>query len=229
MDKNKNKQKGLYLQKFFTWIGAVLAIGCIGGFVWLVIKMFNWFSEAKADVKLSIASAVLTAFVTIVAVLIAKKKEKEADFWRAQYSTKLEIYQNFVNNLIVKLFLPERHNFKNDVEKKKYEEQKNKDQIAAIQDFIAKVILWGNGSVIHETSIWLKILRNQDNPNVIAAMQQIEPVLRTIREDLGHSNKKIEEGDILRLFIVDYDETLAKGRLTKEDNGSNVAKSGENL
>ena len=213
------------MKKIFTWTSAILLfIGVILLVCWVVIKMFSWFSDAKADVKLSIVSAALTALAAIVTVLIAKKKEKEADFWRAQYSAKLEIYQNFVNNLIAKLFLQNQITFKNNSEKKKYEEQKSKDQIAAIQDFISKVVLWGDGNVIHETSRWLKILRNTDKPDVIAAMKQIEPVLKTIREDLGHSNKKIEEGDILRLFLVDYDETLAKGRLTKEDDKPDVAK-----
>lgn len=213
------------MKKFFTWASAILLfIGLIWFTCWIVIKMFSWFSEAKADVKLSIVSATLTALAAIVAVLIAKKKEKEADFWRAQYPAKLEIYQNFVNNLIAKLFLPNQMTFKNNSEKKKYEEQNSKDQIAAIQDFISKVILWGDSNVIHETSCWLKILRNTDKPDVIAAMKQIEPVLKTIREDLGHSNKKIEDGDILRLFISDYDETLAEGRLTKENNNSDTTK-----
>lgn len=212
------------MQKFFTWLGVGIAIGSFGVLGWIAIKMFFWFSDAKADVKLSIVSAALTALAAIVTVLIAKKKEKEADFRRAQYQEKLKTYQNFVNNLIAKLFLPNKKTFKNNSEKKKYEEQKSKDQIAAIQDFISKVILWGDGNVIHETSRWLKILRNTDNPDVIAAMKQIEPVLKTIREDLGHSNKKIDDGDILRLFISDYDETLAKGRLTKENNNSDTTK-----
>ena len=217
------------MQKFFTWFGVGIAIGCLGGLGWIAIKIFFLFSEAKADVKVSIVSAALTAFAAIVTVLIAKKKEKEADFRRAQYQEKLKTYQNFVENVIAKLFLPNQMTFKNNSEKKKYEEQKSKDQILSIQDFISKVILWGDGNVIHETSHWLKILRNTDKPDVIAAMKQIEPLLKTIREDLGHSNKKIEDGDILSLFIVDYDETLAKGRLTKEDNNSDTGNAGEKI
>ena len=217
------------MQKFFTWFGVGIALGSIWLFGQLVVKMFSWFTEAKADVKLSIVSAVLTALAAIITVLIAKKKEKEADFQRAQYQDKLSTYLSFVENVIAKFFLPPISKFKSEKEKKQYEEEKLATQIRGIRDFTKNAILWGDGSVIHETSRWLEILRNQNSPDVIAAMKQIEPVLKAIREDLGHSNKKIEEGDILRLFIVDYDETIAKGRLTKEDNGSNVAKSGENL
>lgn len=212
------------MQKFFTWLGVGIAIGCLGVLGWIVIKMFSWFTEAKADVKLSVVSAVLTALAAIVTVLIAKKKEKEADFRRAQYQEKLGTYQNFVRDVIAKFFLPTPQNLKNEKEKKQYDEKKIASQIKGIQDFIPNVILWGDGAVIHETSCWMRFLRNQGSPDVINAMKQIEPVLKAIREDLGHSNKKIEEGDILRLFIVDYDETLAKGRLTKEDNKSDVAK-----
>lgn len=217
------------MQKFFTWLGVGIAVGCIAFLAWLVIKMFSWFSEAKADVKLSIVSAVLTALAAIITVLIAKKKEKEADFQRAQYQDKLSTYQQFVENVIAKLFLNAPQKFKNEKEKKQFEEKKLATQIRGIQDFTKNAILWGDGSVIHETSLWLNIIRNQDSPDVIAAMKQIEPVLKAIREDLGHSNKKIAEGDILRLFIVDYDETLAKGRLTKEDDNSDTGNAGEKI
>ena len=212
------------MQKFFTWLGIGMAIGSLGVLGWLIIKMFFWFSEAKVDVKLSVVSAALTALAAIVTVLIAKKKEKEADFRRAQYQEKLGTYQNFVRDVIAKFFLPTPQNLKNEKEIKQYEEKKAASQIKGIQDFIPNVILWGDGAVIHETSCWIKFLRKQGSPDVITAMKQIEPVLKAIREDLGHSNKKIEEGDILRLFIVDYDETLAKGRLTKEDDKPDVAK-----
>ena len=209
------------MKKFFTWALAVLfLIVAIWFSIWIVIKMFSWFSEAKADVKLSIVSAVLTALAAIITVLIAKKKEKEADFSRAQYQDKLKTYQHFVENVIAKFFLNPHQNFKNEKDKKQYEDKKIDTQIKGIQEFISNAILWGDGAVIHETSCWLKILRNTDSPDIIAAMKQIEPILKTIREDLGHSNKKIEDGDILRLFIADYDETLAKGRLTKENNDS---------
>ena len=217
------------MQKFFTWLGGVIAIGSLAVLGWIVIKMFSWFSEAKADVKLSIVSAALTALAAIVTVLIAKKKEKEADFQRAQYQDKLSTYQQFVENVIAKLFLNAPQKFKNEKEKKQFEEKKLATQIRGIQDFTKNAILWGDGSVIHETSLWLNIIRNQDSPDVIAAMKQIEPVLKAIREDLGHSNKKIAEGDILRLFIVDYDETLAKGRLTKEDDNSATGNAGEKI
>ena len=217
------------MQKFFTWLGGVIAIGSLAVLGWIVIKMFSWFSEAKADVKLSIVSAALTALAAIVTVLIAKKKEKEADFQRAQYQDKLSTYQQFVENVIAKLFLNAPQKFKNEKEKKQFEEKKLATQIRGIQDFTKNAILWGDGSVIHETSLWLNIIRNQDSPDVIAAMKQIEPVLKAIREDLGHSNKKIAEGDILRLFIVDYDETLAKGRLTTEDDNSATGNAGEKI
>ena len=217
------------MQKFFTWLGGGIAIGSLAVLGWIVIKMFSWFSEAKADVKLSIVSAALTALAAIVTVLIAKKKEKEADFQRAQYQDKLSTYQQFVENVIAKLFLNDPQKFKNEKEKKQFEEKKLATQIRGIQDFTKNAILWGDGSVIHETSLWLNIIRNQDSPDVIAAMKQIEPVLKAIREDLGHSNKKIAEGDILRLFIVDYDETLAKGRLTKEDDNSDTGNAGEKI
>lgn len=218
------------MKKFFTWASAILLlIGVIWLTCWIFIKIFSCFSEAKTDVKLSIVSTALTALAAIVTVLIAKKKEKEADFRRAQYQDKLKTYQHFVENVIAKLFLNSQQNFKNEKEKKQYEEKKTATQIKGIQEFISNAILWGDGAVIHETSHWLKILRNTDTPDVVAAMQQIEPVLKTIREDLGHSNKKIEDGDILRLFISDYDETLAKGRLEKEDGNSDTGNAGEKI
>ena len=78
----------------------------------------------KKKIVLSVVSAALTALAAIVTVLIAKKKEKEADFRRAQYQEKLGTYQNFVRDVIAKFFLPTPQNLKNEKEIKQYEEKK---------------------------------------------------------------------------------------------------------
>ena len=74
------------------------------------------------------------------------------------------------------------------------------------------VILWGSDEVIHSTSIWMFHLRTQngDTDKIHASIQEMEELLKLIRKDLGHSNKKIQTGDILRMFINDYDETIGK-------------------
>ena len=41
-------------------------------------------------------------------------------------------------------------------------------------------------------------------------MFQTEKIFYAIRHDLGHKNKNLERGDILRLFINDIDEVLEK-------------------
>ena len=133
------------MQKILTWIGVVIALGSIWLFGQLVVKMFSWFTEAKADVKLSVVSAVLTALAAVITVLIAKKKEKEADFQRAQYQDKLSTYQQFVENVIAKLFLNAPQKFKNEKEQKQFVRDSVKwSKIAAIASAISVLLALAN-------------------------------------------------------------------------------------
>ena len=202
----------MIMDTFKKIIAFAIALIFLGGCVYCLYLLFNFlffdfpqlFLSASTNIKVAVISFIGTAFVSVITIVISKHIEKEADFRRAQYQSKLETYQLFLDDIFANIFLPS--NGKNN----DHQEKKFQKQIEAIKKFITKVTLWGSDEVIHATSLWLLHLRTQgnDKEKMHASLREMEELFRAIRKDLGHSNKKIQTGDILRMFIIDYDETV---------------------
>ena len=64
-------------------------------------------------------------------------------------------------------------------------------------EFTAELIVWGSPKVIRERS---QLKRCGNQPRILIMM---DAILRAIREDLGHSNRGIERGDLIGLFLTD--------------------------
>lgn len=44
----------------------------------------------------------------------------------------------------------------------------------------------------------------------VESMFQLEELLKEIRKDLGHTNRGLQKGDILRLVVNDIDDYIGK-------------------
>lgn len=194
----------------FIFIAVVLC--CLGCFFWfLFFKFPKLFLAASTNIKVAVISFIGTTIVSVLTIVISKHIEKEADFRRAQYQSKLETYQRFLDDVLASTLLNSSdNNAKSNTSKQ--EKIKSQKQIEAIRNFIKDVVLWGSDEVIHSTSLWLLHLRTQgsNEEKIHASIQEMEDLLKVIRKDLGHSNKRMQKGDILRMFINDYDETIGK-------------------
>lgn len=198
--------------KISSFTIALFLLACIVYIFWWLIafllKFPTLFLSASTDIKVSLIGLFGTAFVSILTIVISKHIEKETDFRRAQYQSKLATYQNFLDNVIAKTLL-ENEKMKNKAHPKTNETEEDQ-LLKAMKDFIKDVMLWGSDEVVHSASLWLNHLRKQENSvqEILPLVCELEELIKIIRKDLGHSNRKICKGDILRLFIKDYDETI---------------------
>lgn len=198
-------------------VAIIFLVGIFCGLCWflffLVFKFPKLFLSASTNIKVSVVSFIGTAIVSVLTIVISKHIEKEADFRRAQYQSKLETYKKFLDDLANMLLNSSGNDLKGNGGKS--EKIKLQKQMDAISNFIKNVVLWGSDEVIHSTSLWFSHMRTQgsDEEKIHASIQELEEVLKVMRKDLGHSNKKLRKGDILRMFINDYDETIAKDNI----------------
>jgi hypothetical protein len=82
------------------------------------------------------------------------------------------------------------------------------EQIEFMKKFTETVLLWGSNEVIKEWSLFrMNIINSSQSSNNLFLL---ENVLIAIRKDLGHKSTGIKKGDILRLFVNDIDDFLAK-------------------
>ena len=78
--------------------------------------------------------------------------------------------------------------------------------------FTQKLILWGSADILSHWNAFrlvgavLADAQPEGSPEIMFAFEQ---VLYAIRRDLGHSNKGLGPGDLLRSFINDVDVILA--------------------
>lgn len=91
------------------------------------------------------------------------------------------------------------------------EKPEDKDMVRVFVNFNQEVMLWGSSDLIKSWAEFQKYFRTL-GPSGEAGAQVLlvfENLIRQIRKDLGHSNKGLRQGDLLRAFITDLDDHLA--------------------
>jgi len=78
--------------------------------------------------------------------------------------------------------------------------------------FNQKMMVWGSDKVLAAWVKWLRATTNQEalKQSPMLALILYEDLILAIRRDLGHKNKDLKRGDVLRLFVTDIDQHLPK-------------------
>jgi hypothetical protein len=100
--------------------------------------------------------------------------------------------------------------FADKLEKKHPSEKEIIEKLAPI---IRQLVPWGSDAVIKSFVRFRDIstVTTKDrNQNPIVMFHIFEQLLINIRKDLGHNCKELKKGDLLRLFITDYDKYTTK-------------------
>lgn len=183
------------LSKLFlmTW-SIVFAVGII----WLLYSSvrFVWttLSSANPSLAVGIIAAGSTVFVSLATVLISKRLEQNAAIKNQHREKKIPIYEELLTFLF-RVARAARDGGKN---------MPTEEEIADFMfPFLQKLIIWGSDDVV------LAFVKFRDpalQPNNI--LFAVEDIWSAIRKDLGHSNKGISKGMLLRLIINDIDKYL---------------------
>jgi len=84
--------------------------------------------------------------------------------------------------------------------------------VTFLKDFMQKLLLWGSDDLVREFVVFEKSAvsaadsEGAANP---ASLLALERLMLAMRRDLGHKNKGLAEGDLLRTFINDWDAAIA--------------------
>ncbi len=140
--------------------------------------------------SVEIIAAIIAAVASVLAVIYSQKKNKEREISEAHRPQKIEIYQKFMNDLVLKTLKPNKGDkpniSENDLEEFFYK-------------FTSEIIVWGSPGVIKA----FEKFRRHSNPKQTQILLVVDEILREIRIDLGNSNKGLKNGDLIRLFIKD--------------------------
>ncbi len=80
----------------------------------------------------------------------------------------------------------------------------------AFLDFTEKLIIWGDSAVIKAWEEFrIHSWKDNDQATALEGFVKFERFIKALRKDLGNDNKNLKDGDLLRLFINDFDAVTA--------------------
>lgn len=179
------------MRKYFVMFSgfAVLA-GLFWVAYFLLSKFAVFFLGLNSDVAQAIIAAVATVFATLLTLIYSKQYETQEIERNKIREKKIPIYEEWIS-FFMKLALEKN-------EKKKPSEQ---DILKFSIENTQKLMIWGSDSVVKAFSDWrTELLKNTENQTP-HSLFLFEDLLYAIRKDLGHHNRNLNKGTLLKLFV----------------------------
>jgi hypothetical protein len=143
--------------------------------------------NASPDIAVAIIAGSATIFASVLALVISRHYQTKREQLIAHREKKVELYDKFLHKLF-ELFSADN---------------KNKVDTSTLGPFLREMqinlILWAGPNVIKSYYDWHKVLTTKP-PRAIQMIKMLDFFL-TIREDLGHSNRRIEREYLARLLL----------------------------
>lgn len=180
-------------------IGCLTLLGLLtilAALIYFVTPLFfNIPKETLAALSVVVAASI-TAFLGYRSSLKSKQADKEKEIEQELRKQKAPIYEDF-SDFLFKILKATKSNT----------EVSEVEMLEFIVKFNQKLIVWGGDNVI---KAWTDFRFQSTQGNGYSVLFSVEDILFAIRLDMGHSNKNLKRGDLLRIFINDYDEAIQK-------------------
>ena len=189
-------------------LAALVTLVILGWLAWVAFTLF-W--GGLTSLEPAVLSPLLLASGTLMGVVVTvvggQAFQRAAAREDAQRPRKIEIYERFMKEWadVLQLGKPREN---------RQTQEPSPAVVEYLGQFSREVILWGSAGVVKAYSHFMQVSRGAEgNPQVgEEAVFAFEKTLLHIRSDLGHSNRGLAEGDVLRLFVTDIEQVLARRR-----------------
>lgn len=193
-----NKGKKFTAKYGPVFLGFVIFAILVGALCVFIVNVFRWFSGLESEIAASIITASAVALISTGGLIISKQYEHKREIRREHNNKKVPVYEALIN-FSSKIQTAEKTGGKPPTEQ---------ETIKFFAEFTPKLIVWGSENVIRSYCEFRDTaIKGGDSPNA-DILFKYENLLLNIRKDLGHKNKGIKKGDILRLSIIDIDKYL---------------------
>jgi hypothetical protein len=187
-------------------LSIALGVAVMATVAWLlyfvVSRAVTYFGSLQSQVATAIVAGAATIAVAFISATVGKALENRATIVRDIRTKKVPVYEDLID-VIFRFFYEDKVG-------SKMSERQKVDALAKVQQ---RLIVWASDDVVHEFGQFRSraLAVAGDPAKAPATMFALEDLLLAIRRDLGHSNKKIARGDLLRFFINDVDKHIAPG------------------
>lgn len=170
----------------------LLALIIWGGYkIFLII--WDAFKTVDPTLATGIIAASATILVSILSVLIQKYIENKQKILNEHRNKVAPLYEKFISFMFQLLF----------AEKFGEKQLSEKESIKKFAEFTQAIVVWGSDDVIKAFFNFKNASINLNNASNLTLLNTVEDLLLAIRKDLGHSNKGLDRGKIMGLFIND--------------------------
>ena len=173
-----------------------VAILCFGVTLYVLVYFgFPWVTGIVSDIDLRVGAGILALVGTTVTVILKNRLEEAATRRERLLEKKIPLLERFVA-LIFDLFRGVKG-----VKAPLAE----KDMIGRMIDITQDSVIWASDDVLRAFGTFRQVSQDQAAGKVppVQALFTIEDLLFAIRKEVGHKNKDLKRGGILRLFIND--------------------------
>jgi hypothetical protein len=172
-------------------IGTVLVLLAIVA----VVGTTGWaiFRGTSSELSKALVTPAIALVVSVITLGVSKSYEVNAAIKKDLRERKVPIYEEIVKGLYANLF----------AEKLGEPKPTEQEQMAFIAKTTERLTIWGSDEVV---DAWARVrantLSNKDEHFIFL----MEVLLFALRKDLGHKNRRMTRGAILRLLVNDLDE-----------------------
>lgn len=184
---------------------ALLVIALLG--FWALVSLWAGLTSLQPEVLGPLLVASGTVISVSITVVVGQLLQRRAAYEQAQRPMKVEIYERFMTKWFDILQLGKTK------DKRKPVVADDPEIVEYFAQFARELILWGSGRVLADYSHFTaEIQAAPDEAARQSALFSFEKTLLSLRIDVGHSNRGLKQGDVLRLFVTDIDKVLAARR-----------------
>ncbi len=188
------------MKKLKTGILFVVTLSLIFVAVYALYRFFYFLVSGVLSLDTGVVAAIIasaaTVLVSVFSLIYNQRQTKEREIAESHRPKKIKLYKRFMDEAIVgALRLAEKEDGKSIYDKELQQHLKN-----FFLQFTADLIAWGSPQVIRAYKEYRK------SPNSPYILFKVDDMLRAIRQDLGHSNRGIHSGDLIKLFLSDPDK-----------------------
>lgn len=177
-------------------LSLLLVAGLVAVLVWLVVQAGRGLAGLPQPTSSAIVTASATVLVALASVLVTRYFERRGVREREQQAKRIPVYEEFVTgmlDLIGATRPPEKRG-----------EPTPEETYVVFARFTERLIIWGSDAVIRE---WVDLrgafISAESDADNIRNLYRLEELFLVIRRDLGLSDKALQRGDLLRLWIND--------------------------
>jgi len=168
---------------------------------WGVYKLAVYIFSVNLDpnVVAGLIGAFALILTSVVSVILQKNREQQINIQIEHRNKFGPIYEDFIKNVLIRLLLADNLGKK---------PLSHDELVVLMAEFTKNIMVWGSNDVLKAYNKFRKTAQLGTDVKTYDTVLAIEELILAMRKDVGHSNKELNKGDILRLFVNDLDDYI---------------------